>query len=117
MNFEASTAYHRLSTELALFGVIVLDRLEIPVDPTVLDRLESALGTLELITAPSGLFPPIGDDDSGLVVGLASQRSHREGAPVIGAGRRLLGLVPRVQNPSEFERWACPDATGLPKLL
>jgi Heparinase II/III-like protein/Heparinase II/III N-terminus len=112
MNFEASTAYHRLSTELVIFGLLALDRLDIPVATVVLSRLQAALDVLELVTGPGGRFPPIGDDDSGLVVGLASGRDHRDAEPVIAVGRRLLGLKPRSSIPGEFDLWAIGPGPG-----
>ena len=58
-NFEASTAYHRLSAEMALYGVAVLG------DDAPLERLAGAAYFAADVTKPSGEVVQIGDNDSG----------------------------------------------------
>lgn len=92
-NFEGSTAYHRLSTEMALFAVALVlglppDRqaafaecdpaawkhhppiMDVttawpPFSPSVLARLARAIGFAADVTKPSGDMVQIGDNDSG----------------------------------------------------
>jgi hypothetical protein len=88
-NFEASTGYHRLSTELALVGLLALNRLRMPVRPDVRSRLLAAVGALSTLSKPDGLLPALGDDDSGLVLGLQSARDPRDASPVVAAAAAL----------------------------
>lgn len=92
-NFEASTAYHRLSLEMALHTVALIlgldqDRQQAfaqydasawgftpkivpgpmawpPFSPAVLARLAAAQGFAQTITKPSGEIVQVGDNDSG----------------------------------------------------
>lgn len=92
-NFEASTAYHRLSSEMALFAVALIlglpeERRAVfaeydagrwglspgvapgpmawpPFAPETLDRLARAVRFARDVTKPSGLAVQIGDNDSG----------------------------------------------------
>lgn len=66
-NFEASTAYHRLSAELALFGVAALQGLPEKPDfsPQVFERLGRAVAFARDVTKPSGDIVQTGDNDSG----------------------------------------------------
>jgi hypothetical protein len=103
VNFEASTAYHRLSTELLLLGVVVHRQLGLSVPDVVHARLASALTALEVLTGPSGRFPPMGDDDSGLIVNLSSGRDHRDPRPLLEAGRALCASGERPRT--EMAQW------------
>lgn len=123
-NFEASTGYHRLSTELAFMGLLALQRLGIPVRPEVRERLLSAVGVLSALTKPDGLLPALGDDDSGLVVGLQSGRDPRDPSSILAAAT-VLGDTGTSQEPAgpELAQWcgarggtgvACTPATFFP---
>lgn len=101
-NFEASTGYHRLSTELALVGLLALRRLHIPVRPETEARFLSAVEALAVLTKPDGLLPAVGDDDGGLVVGLQSARDARDASPVIAAASA-------VSDPRTPEETAAPE--------
>ncbi|MGW3150755.1 heparinase II/III domain-containing protein [Streptomyces sp. NPDC001177] len=89
-NFEASLGYHRLSTELVLMGLLALRRLDVRVRPDVMARFESAVEALTTLTGPHGMLPAVGDDDSGLVVGLQSGRNPRDTSPVVSAACAVL---------------------------
>ncbi|WP_323138239.1 MULTISPECIES: alginate lyase family protein [unclassified Streptomyces] len=123
-NFEASTGYHRLSTELAFMGLLALQRLGILVRPEVRERLLSAVGVLSALTKPDGLLPALGDDDSGLVVGLQSGRDPRDPSSILAAAT-VLGDTGTSQEPAgpELAQWcgarggsgdACTPATFFP---
>ncbi|HEX2274732.1 MAG TPA: alginate lyase family protein [Acidimicrobiales bacterium] len=105
MNFESSTGYHRFSTELALFGLFALRQVGWTVRPDVLERFERALDALAAVTAPHGRIPAVGDEDSGLVVNLASGRDPRDPFPLLQAGGALLGDRGTAAAPGEFASW------------
>ncbi|WP_316763849.1 alginate lyase family protein [Streptomyces herbicida] len=115
-NFEGSTGYHRLSTELALMGLLALRRLRVPVRPEVRERVQAAAGVLSGLTKPDGLLPALGDDDSGLVVGLQSGRDPRDPSPVVAAATAVSapGPSPEAAGP-ELAQWcgARGDGTGV----
>jgi hypothetical protein len=111
-NFEASTGYHRLSTELALMGLLALRRLGIPVRPEVRERLLSAVEVLTVLTKPDGLLPALGDDDSGLVVGLQSGRDPRDPSPILTAATAMSDPAPRKKAAGpELAQW-CGAGVG-----
>ncbi|MFF4137901.1 heparinase II/III family protein [Streptomyces mirabilis] len=105
-NFEASTGYHRLSTELALVGLLALRRLRMPVRPEVRNRLLAAVEALSALTKPDGLLPALGDDDSGLVIGLQSGRDPRDASPVVAAATALEETAPSGETVGpELAQW------------
>jgi hypothetical protein len=63
--FEGSTAYHRLSGELALYGVALLTGQGKDFSPESLARLAGAERFSQVITKPDGDIVQIGDNDSG----------------------------------------------------
>jgi hypothetical protein len=64
-DFEASTAYHRLAFECFLIPAILFERIGEPLSGAYIERLRSMARFVRDITLPSGLFPSIGDNDSG----------------------------------------------------
>jgi hypothetical protein len=66
-NFEGSTYYHSLSTEISIWGMACLRRLNINVEMTTLDTIQRACSFLEAITKPNGDIPQFGDNDSGSI--------------------------------------------------
>lgn len=64
VNFEKSTSYHRLVTELNLIGLIVLDKEGHYIKPIVKRRIYQACQYIRSYTRPDGLAPNIGDNDS-----------------------------------------------------
>lgn len=112
MNFEASTGYHRLSTELVLFGVLAMERLGLSLPPESAARFGRAIEAMSALRKPDGLLPAVGDDDSGLVVNLASGRHPRDPAPLIGAGRALLAGTTGGCAGDEFQQWAVGGAVA-----
>lgn len=102
-NFEASTAYHRLSLEMALFAVALIlglddDRKAVfadydaspwgltpglrpgpmawpPFAPQTLERLGLAVGFAQTVTKPGGDIVQVGDNDSGRFFILDTDRS------------------------------------------
>lgn len=67
-NYEASTSYHRLVTEIFLVTAILCDRNKISLSRNFLNRLEKMCEFIMDITKPNGLVPLIGDADDGRLV-------------------------------------------------
>lgn len=70
-SFEASTAYHRLATELFLSAALLcqLNLIRVPVE--VLCRIEKMLEFVMNCTSPDGTMPQVGDSDNGRLHRLA----------------------------------------------
>lgn len=79
VDFEQSTAYHRLVLELFLTSYLLLDRCGEAVPAPQLERLEKMLEFVAAYTKPNGLAPLIGDADDGRVQKLGPQaiNDHR----------------------------------------
>lgn len=65
VNFEASTAYHRLATELFLSATILAQRTGYSFSSKYLERLEKMVEFVMYLTKPDGTVPLIGDNDNG----------------------------------------------------
>jgi hypothetical protein len=79
VDFEQSTAYHRLVLELFLTSYLLLERNGVTPPPAQLDRLAKMMEFVAAYTKPDGLVPLIGDADDGRVQKLGTQRlnDHR----------------------------------------
>jgi len=64
-DYEASTAYHCLVTELFLFTSILCSKNNIAFSKEYMDKLEKMVDFIMNITNPNGCIPLIGDMDSG----------------------------------------------------
>lgn len=65
VNFEASTAYHRLTTELFLSATILARCNGYNFSPGYMERLEKMMEFVMCLTKPDGTVPLIGDNDNG----------------------------------------------------
>jgi len=65
VNFEASTAYHRLTTELFLSATLLAWRNGHNFSSEYLARLEKMVEFVMYLTKPDGTVPLIGDNDNG----------------------------------------------------
>lgn len=92
VDFEASTAYHRLVLELFLTACLLLRRRGERVPPAHWARLERMCEFVEAYVKPDGLAPLVGDADDGRVQILGRQpvNDHRYllsmGAALFGRG-------------------------------
>lgn len=79
VDFEQSTAYHRLVLELFLTSYLLLERHGETVPAPQLDRLARMIEFVAAYTKPNGLAPLIGDADDGRVQKLGRQavNDHR----------------------------------------
>jgi hypothetical protein len=119
-NFEASTAYHRLSAEMALYTVALIQGLPQdrraglagydhrlwrrqpalppapvmwpPFGPDILDRLAAAVRFSSETTMPSGRMVQVGDNDSGRFLILTPGQDGRDPGHLIAAASGLLAL-------------------------
>lgn len=67
-DYEASTSYHRLVTEMFLLTTILCNQNKITFSKNYLSRLEKMCEFIMNITKPNGLAPLIGDADDGRLV-------------------------------------------------
>lgn len=95
-SFEASTSYHRLSGEIALYATalgqaVVHRRRAKPFPDTHVERLERIVEFTAQIAKPSGRVPQIGDNDSGRFVKLDPLENELDHRSLLAAGLGLLG--------------------------
>jgi hypothetical protein len=79
VDFEQSTAYHRLVLEGFLTSYLLLERAGVKIPPEALRRLESMCDYVAAYTKPNGLAPLVGDADDGRMQQLGRQpiNDHR----------------------------------------
>lgn len=79
VNFEKSTSYHRVVTELVMVAHIALERAGSPFSPICMDRVERAARFLADTTRTDGLSVNFGDNDGARVLAFdtSEQRDHR----------------------------------------
>lgn len=113
-NFEASTCYHRLSAEMAIYGTALVlglppekrevlsahDRTFLP--EWYVARLEKMAEFALEITKPNGQVPQIGDNDSGRLLKL--QPVYRR-LTVAGARAQYANLIGYRDLPDEAAYW------------
>ncbi|MCI8418121.1 MAG: hypothetical protein HFI33_11635 [Lachnospiraceae bacterium] len=69
-NIECSTAYHRLSSEIVIFGLMMIQRGGKKIPETLYKKLLGMYKFLHMIKKPNGRIVQIGDNDSGHIVRL-----------------------------------------------
>lgn len=85
VDFEMSTAYHRLVTELFLLPALLRRRHGLPVSPSYLDRLEAMARFAATYTRIDGSSPAWGDADDARALPLGGQ--------ALGDHRYLGGIM------------------------
>ncbi|MHC1684916.1 MAG: heparinase II/III family protein, partial [Clostridiaceae bacterium] len=65
VDFEASTNYHRLTTELFLSATLLAERSGHVFSPAYTERLEKMIDAIRLLQRPDGSTPVFGDQDNG----------------------------------------------------
>lgn len=87
VDYEASTSYHRLMTEMALTSLLLLERSGFRL-PALRDRVRAMVEYVAHYTKPDGLAPQVGDNDDGRLQVLgdydADRRDHRHLLAVAG---------------------------------
>lgn len=90
-NFEGSTAYHRLSAELAVYGLAVAARVTgEPLAPALVQRIAGMAEFARDTTAPDGRLVQIGDNDSGRFFKLTPRFSGPDLAEEVSDASHLL---------------------------
>ena len=64
-DFESSTAYHRLVTEMFLYPFLLAEYLNEPFSDNYAERLKRMIEVLGTCAKPDGTVPQIGDNDDG----------------------------------------------------
>jgi hypothetical protein len=101
--FEASTCYHRLSLELALFASAILLGGSTEAFPaSFVRRLAAAIDLTSDLTRPDGTVPQIGDNDNGRLFKLAAPYEQH----TVAAARARFSNLPRFDE--------LPDDAGFP---
>lgn len=95
VDFEQSTAYHRLVLEAFLTSFELLRRAGEPVPSACLERLERMCEFVQAYTKPDGRAPLIGDADDGRIQIL--------GAQAIGDHRYLLSTAAAMYGRADFK--------------
>jgi hypothetical protein len=100
VDFEQSTAYHRLVLEAFMTSYLLLEKHGEPIAIEVWTRLERMCEFVEAYTKPNGLAPLVGDADDGRVQMLGTQ--------AIGDHRYLLSnAAVKFQRPDFKGRAGC----------
>jgi len=98
VDFEQSTAYHRLVLEAFMTSYLLLDKHGEQISIQAWERLERMCEYVEAYTKPNGLAPLVGDADDGRVQMLGTQP--------IGDHRYLLSNAAVTFNRSTFKQRA-----------
>ena len=116
VDFEKSTAYHRLVLEAFLTSHLILDLHGERLSPEWIARLERMVEFVEAYTKPDGTVPLIGDADDGRVqkLGVQGINDHRY---LVAAGAVLFKRADfkraRSQFPDEAFWLLGPEAAGI----
>lgn len=99
LDFEASTSYHALVTEMLLLPALIGEARGDPFPPEYLRRVGRMVGIVADLLRPDGTLPQIGDNDDGRFL-IVSQyhRSRRDWRPLLALGGWLF------RNPSWLAR-------------
>ncbi|MGE7592971.1 alginate lyase family protein [Peribacillus frigoritolerans] len=96
-NYEASTSYHRLVTELFLITTIMCKKNDIYFTKNYMGRLEKTCEFIMNITKPNGLSPIIGDADDGRLLILSNYSTW-----IRNDFRHLLGIAGELFDRDDF---------------
>lgn len=96
-NYEASTSYHRLVTELFLLTTLYCNKNGVFFTKEYMTRLEKMCEFIMNITKPNGLSPIIGDADDGRLLILSNYSSW-----VRNDYRHLLGIAGELYDRDDF---------------
>jgi len=70
VNFEDSTNYHRLVTEMLLYSAVLAHKNGISFSAAFMDRLEKMIEAVMVFTRADGTVPQVGDADNGRLLRL-----------------------------------------------
>ena len=109
-DYEASTAYHCLVTELFLFTSILCFKNNIAFSKEYRDKLEKMVDFVMNITKPNGYIPLLGDMDSGRFVILSDYGGSRDKRDF----RYLMALGGEYFNRSDFRFYSSNNDNQTP---
>lgn len=114
VDFEASTAYHRLVTELFFLPALYRTRLGLAVDPQYRDRLVAMARFAVAYCRPDGSSPLVGDADDGRVLPLGTQPlgDHRYIGGLIGVLWDVGELRESFSGPRSEVAWTLGPAAA-----
>lgn len=110
VDYEASTAYHCLVTELFLFTSILCFKNNIAFSEEYRDKLEKMIEFIMNITKPNGYIPLLGDMDSGRFFVLSDYGGSRDKRDF----RYLMALGGEYFNRSDFRFYSSNDNNQTP---
>lgn len=114
VDFEGSTAYHRLVTELFLLPALYRERVGLPVPADYRRRVSAMAEFAATYTRDDGTSPLLGDADDARVLPLGTQPllDHRYLASLAGSG---WGLCSPANGPRDEVAWilGVPAASAL----
>lgn len=91
-NFEASTSYHRLSTEMVVYATALAMDMKRSFSPEYMGRVGKMGEFIEDITKPDGTIVQFGDNDSGRFVRIMPGADEMDHRYLVGGIRNLRGL-------------------------
>ncbi|HET7290918.1 MAG TPA: alginate lyase family protein [Vicinamibacteria bacterium] len=115
VDFEASSAYHRLVLELFLLPALYRRSLGQPVPDAYRDRLVAMARLVEAYTRPDGSAPLWGDADDGRALPLGGQdvNDHRYLVGLVGSAFDVPDLVSAFAGPRAEVYWLLgPEAAA-----
>jgi len=77
-DFESSTAYHRLATEMFLYPLLLAEYVGEPFSDDYAERLKRMIEVLGECAKPDGAIPQIGDNDNGRFLVFRSDRDAED---------------------------------------
>jgi hypothetical protein len=105
-NFEASTSYHRLSTEMVVYATALALEKKIDFSKEYLDRVQKMGDFIRDITKPDGQIMQIGDNDSGRFIKFFPDShllDHRHLVASIRNLKTLTDVIEAELNPGREE--------------
>jgi hypothetical protein len=114
VDFEASTAYHRLVTELFLLPALYRERLGLDVPSSYRDRVIAMARFAATYSRPDGTTPLWGDADDARALPLGGQslNDHRYLAGLVGASWGIDELSERFTGPRAEVLWLLGSAAA-----
>ena len=110
VDYEASTAYHCLVTELFLFTSILCSKNNITFSKEYMIKLKKMVNFIINITKPNGYIPLLGDMDSGRFVVLSDYGGSREKRDF----RYLIALGGEYFNRDDFKFYSSNNNNQTP---
>jgi hypothetical protein len=100
-NFEGSTAYHRLSSDMSVYAVALISAIKgKETGREIANKIFGMAKFLEAVTRPDQVFSQIGDNDSGLFFRLSPTGVLFHAEDAIKKYRSLSGYCPEKEGES-----------------